>query len=59
MQTDITQQKRRQTIRRASIVETTKKRASINIKQPVSKEDDSTLMSIFNFFRSIAKVLLI
>ena len=65
MQTDTNkQQKRRQTIRRVSIVEpidkTHKKRASINIKQPVSKGDDSTLLvSIFNFFRSIARVLLI
>ena len=64
MQTDTNkQQKRRQTIRRVSIVEpidkTHKKRASINIKQPVSKGDDSTLVSIFNFFRSIARVLLI
>ena len=64
MQTDTNkQQKRRQTIKRVSIVEpidkTHKKRASINIKQPVSKGDDSTLVSIFNFFRSIARVLLI
>ena len=59
---ETTQQKRRQSIQRPSIEvippTQAKRRASITIK-PASNTKDSSPISVFNFFRSIAKLLLI
>ena len=59
---ETTQQKRRQSIQRPSIEvippTPAKRRASITIK-PASNTEYSSPISVFNFFRSIAKLLLI